>query len=204
MLSMLFTNPIFFVIWAIGLVLALTIHEYAHAAAADRLGDPTPRAMGRLTLNPRAHLDPLGTILILVVGFGWGRPVEFDPYNLRNPRRDSALIALAGPASNILFAVILSLIMKTVSFPIVASLFPFLILMNISLAIFNLVPVFPLDGEKILKGFLPTELAVEYDNLMRQYGTLILIMLLLPIAGGTSPISALITPAINFFGKLLF
>lgn len=204
MLATLFTNPILFIIWAVGLVLALTIHEYAHAAAADRLGDPTPRAMGRLTLNPRAHLDPLGTILILVVGFGWGRPVEFDPYNLRNPRRDSALIALAGPASNILFAIVLSAVMKTVSLPFITTLFPFLILMNISLALFNLVPVFPLDGEKILKGFLPTELAVEYDNLMRQYGTLILIMLLLPIAGGTSPISALISPAINFFGNLLF
>lgn len=204
MLSTLFTNPIVFFIWAISLVVALTIHEYAHAKTADALGDPTPRANGRITLDPRAHLDPLGTILILVVGFGWGRPVEFDPYNLRNPRRDTALIALAGPASNIALAIILSVISSFFGAgSLIASIIPLMIMMNISLAIFNLVPVFPLDGEKILKGFLPTELAVEYDNLMHQYGTLILIMLLLPIAGGTSPISALISPAISFVSNLL-
>lgn len=203
MLSILFTNPIVFLIWASGIVIALTIHEYAHAKVADTLGDPTPRANGRVTLNPLAHLDPLGTLLIVVVGFGWGRPVAFDPYNLRNPRRDTALIALAGPASNIILAIFFSIISQLVNLPFLNTIFPFLILINISLAIFNLVPVFPLDGEKILKGFLPTELAVEYDNLMRQYGTLILILLLLPIAGGTSPISALISPAISFITEML-
>lgn len=203
MLQTLFTNPLLFLIWAVGLVLALSIHEYAHAKIADSLGDPTPRANGRVTLDPRAHLDPLGTLLILFVGFGWGKPVEFDPYNLRNPRRDAALIALAGPASNLLFAAILALLTRMLSVPLLDSLAPFLILMNVSLAIFNLVPVFPLDGEKILQGFLPHDLAVEYRNSMRQYGTLILIMLLLPIAGGTSPISALISPAISFVSNLL-
>lgn len=204
MLSTLFTSPLIFLIWALSLVIALTIHEYAHAKVSDTLGDPTPRANGRVTLNPLAHLDPLGTILILVVGFGWGRPVEFDPYNLRNPKRDTALIALAGPASNLLLATILSIALNIFALPfILNSLFVILITMNISLAIFNLVPVFPLDGEKILKGFLPTELAVEYDHLMRQYGTLILILLLLPIAGGTSPISALISPAISFLTEIL-
>lgn len=204
MLSTLFTNPIVFFIWAISLVAALTIHEYAHAKVADTLGDPTPRANGRVTLDPRAHLDPLGTILILVVGFGWGRPVEFDPYNLRNPRRDTALIALAGPASNIILAIILSIVSNFfVAGSLLAGVIPLMIMINVSLAIFNLVPVFPLDGEKILKGFLSPDLALEYDNLMRQYGTLILIMLLLPIAGGTSPISALISPAISFVSNLL-
>ncbi len=204
MLSTLFTNPVVFFIWAISLVVALTIHEYSHAKVADTLGDPTPRANGRVTLDPRAHLDPLGTILILVVGFGWGRPVEFDPYNLRNPRRDTALIALAGPASNIILAIILSIVSNFfVAGSLLAGVIPLMIMINISLAIFNLVPVFPLDGEKILKGFLSSDLALEYDNLMRQYGTLILIMLLLPIAGGTSPISALISPAISFVSNLL-
>lgn len=204
MLTTLFTNPLVFVLWAISLVTALTIHEYAHAKVADTLGDPTPRANGRVTLDPRAHLDPLGTLLILIVGFGWGRPVEFDPYNLRNPRRDTALIALAGPASNIILATLLSIVAGFLGAgSLIASIIPLMIMMNISLAIFNLVPVFPLDGEKILKGFLPTELAIEYSRAMHQYGTLILIMLLLPIAGGTSPISALISPAINFVGNLL-
>lgn len=204
MLSTLFTNPIIFLIWAISLVIALTIHEYAHAKVADTLGDPTPRANGRVTLDPRAHLDPLGTILILVVGFGWGRPVEFDPYNLRNPKRDTALIALAGPASNIVLAIILSILASFLGADnLIASIIPLMIMMNISLAIFNLVPVFPLDGEKILHGILPTELALEYSRAMHQYGTLILIMLLLPIAGGTSPISALISPAISFVAEML-
>ncbi len=204
MLSTLFTNPIVFIIWAASLVIALTIHEYAHAKVADTLGDPTPRANGRVTLDPRAHLDPLGTVLILIVGFGWGRPVEFDPYNLRNPKRDTALIALAGPASNIILAIILSIVSNFfVAGSLLAGVIPLMIMINISLAIFNLVPVFPLDGEKILHGILPTELALEYSRAMHQYGTLILIMLLLPIAGGTSPISALISPAISFVNNLL-
>lgn len=204
MLSTLFTNPLFFAIWAVALVLVISIHEYAHAVAADRLGDPTPRANGRITLDPRAHLDPLGTLMLLFVGFGWGKPVVFDPYNLRSPKRDIALIALAGPASNLLFAGFLSIVMRFVDFPIILnSLFPILIQLNVMLAIFNLVPVAPLDGEKILKGLLPDEFAREYEALMQQYGTLILIMLLLPIVSGTSPISTLISPAISFVTNLL-
>lgn len=204
MLSTLFTNPLFFLIWAIGLVLAISIHEYAHAVSADRLGDPTPRSQGRLTLDPRAHLDPLGTVALLFLGFGWGRPVQFDPYNLRNPRRDSALIATAGPVSNLLFALVLSLIIKIFPAPyLLESIFSLLISMNISLAIFNLVPIFPLDGEKILGGILSPELYREYAIIMRQYGTIILILMLLPIAGGTSPISALISPVISFVTHLL-
>src|SRR3972149_2555477 len=104
MLGQLFNNPLAFVFWALALILAITIHEFAHALAADRLGDPTPRLMGRLTLNPLAPLDPLGTLMLLIARFGWGKPVQFDPFNLRHPRRDSALISLAGPASNLIMA----------------------------------------------------------------------------------------------------
>ncbi len=203
MLSTLFTNPLLFLIWAISLVLAISVHEYAHAKAADTLGDPTPRSDGRLTLNPKAHLDPLGTLSLLFLGFGWGRPVGFDPYNLRNPKRDSALIALAGPVSNLLFALVLSLLLHFTLFPLLSDLLPILILMNISLAIFNLVPVYPLDGEKILFGLLPTETALEFSKIMQQYGTIILILMLLPIASGISPISALISPVISFVSGLL-
>lgn len=204
MLSTLFSNPILFLVWAIGLVLAISIHEYAHAVAADRLGDPTPRSQGRLTLNPRAHLDTLGTLALLFLGFGWGKPVQFDPYNLRNPRRDSALIAIAGPVSNLIFATILSLLVHFLpGIGLLSSVFSILIMMNITLAIFNLVPIFPLDGEKILGGFLPSELYREFAGIMNQYGTIILILMLLPIAGGVSPISALISPVISFVAHLL-
>ena len=205
MLATLFTNPLVFIIWAVALVLAIAIHEYAHARAADTLGDPTPRALGRLTLDPRAHLDPLGTLMLIMLGFGWGRPVEFDSYNLRSPRRDGALIALAGPASNLLFALALSFIshLLPTSFYFLVPIFSILISMNIGLAIFNLVPVFPLDGEKILLGLLPRQLAYEYQAIMRQYGTIILVLLLLPIASGSSPISLLISPVISLISHLL-
>lgn len=204
MLATLFTNPLAFLIFALGLVLAISIHEYAHAAVADRLGDPTPRAMGRLTLDPRAHLDPLGTLALLFLGFGWGKPVSFDPYNLRSPRRDSAMIALAGPVSNLLFATILAILTRLIpNSSFLISFFVPLILMNITLAVFNLVPVFPLDGEKILGGLLSPTLYREYASIMQQYGTIILILMLLPIAGGTSPISALISPVIAWLAQLL-
>lgn len=128
----------------------------------------------------------------------------FDPYNLRNPKRDSALIALMGPISNLAFALVLSIIMKlTGGLGIMSAVMSILIVMNVSLAIFNLVPVFPLDGEKILGGLLSPELYSEYQMIMRQYGTIILILMLLPIAGGTSPISALISPVISLITKLL-
>ena len=95
---------------AIGLLIAVTIHEFSHALTADRLGDPTPRAMGRLTLNPLAHLDPLGTLMIFIAHFGWGKPVPIDPYNFKNPRRDEILVSLAGPTSNFIFMIAISLI----------------------------------------------------------------------------------------------
>lgn len=186
-----------FIYIATSLVIAITIHEYAHAWSADRLGDPTPRMQGRLTL------DPLGTLALFLIRFGWGKPVQFDPYNLTNPRRDSALISLAGPASNILLAIIISFLMHFFTIPyMLYALGHMLITYNVILAIFNLIPIYPLDGEKILAGLLPSHIATEYQSIMRQYGTMILIFMLLPI-GGTSPISALISPIISFVTSLL-
>ena len=100
-----------------GLIIAITVHEFAHALLADRLGDPTPRSQGRLTLNPLAHLDPLGTLMLFLFRFGWGKPVIFDPYNLAHPRRDAGIISLAGPASNILLATILALSLRFLPLP---------------------------------------------------------------------------------------
>lgn len=192
-----------FIVKALIFVVALTIHEFAHAYTADKLGDPTPRSYGRLTLNPLAHLDLLGTLAIIFIGFGWARPVPFDPYNLRNPRRDSMLIALAGPASNLILAVILSIVLRFIPLSLISTIISYLIIGNISLAVFNLIPVYPLDGEKILGGLLSPELYREYAQIMAQYGTIILVLMLLPIAGGISPISALISPVISFISNFL-
>lgn len=200
----MFTSPLTFLFWAIALVVAITVHEFAHALAADRLGDPTPRSQGRLTLNPLAHLDPLGTLALLLIRFGWGKPVQFDPYNLRHPKRDSAIISLAGPMSNLLLATLLSLVLKFAipDYSLISYFLISLISLNVILAVFNLVPVYPLDGEKILAGLLPPRTAAEYQSIMRQYGTIILIFMLLPL-GGTSPISALISPVITSISRLL-
>lgn len=185
-------------------LIALTIHELAHALVADRLGDPTPRSDSRISLNPLKHLDLYGAVLFLITGFGWAKPVVYDPYNLAHPRRDGSLIALAGPASNLLFAAIISLALRL--FPQLYSLnfllYP-LIAINISLAIFNLVPVSPLDGEKILAGLLPRDMAYEFQSVMSRYGTLILILLLLPVFGPISPIQSLIGPIISNISHLL-
>lgn len=203
MFGELSSNPIGFLFWIIALIVAITIHEFAHAWASERLGDPTPRLMGRLTLNPLAHLDPLGTIMLLVARFGWGKPVQFDPFNLRHPRRDSAIISLAGPVSNLLLALICSIILRvTVGNGILVYLFQSLIVMNVVLAVFNLVPIHPLDGFKIVGGILPEEYAHQWAELER-YGMIFLIVLILPLGGGVSPISQLISPVINFFLSIL-
>lgn len=209
MIRTLFTSPIIFFGSIIGLLIAITVHEFAHAIAADKLGDPTPRLQGRVTLNPLAHLDPIGTIMLLLVGFGWGKPVNFDPHNLRNPRKDAAIISLAGPTSNIILAALLGLVVKLLppSFVIglnqeVLAAYFFIIQINLVLAIFNLVPVFPLDGEKILSGILPRNLSFEFQSIMQRYGTFILIFLILPVFG-SSPIISLISPVINFLFSLL-
>src|SRR5689334_15252656 len=185
------------------LIIAITIHEFSHAITADRLGDPTPRSDGRVSLNPLRHLDPMGTLMLLVFHFGWGKPVQFDPYNLSHPRRDSAIISLAGPISNLSLAILLSLINKflTIS-PMFSILINYTIFLNISLAIFNLVPVYPLDGEKILAGILPRDLSYEFQSIMRRYGMIILVLLVLPVFG-SSPINSLISPIISFFTNLL-
>ena len=210
-------NLVTFVFSIIALVMAIAIHEFSHAMAADRLGDPTPRLQGRLTLNPLAHLDPLGTIMLLLVHFGWGKPVQFDPFNLRHPKRDSAIISLAGPISNFLFAIICAILIHilftlrltilsnaligTAVYVLIALLEP-LIILNVMLGVFNLVPIHPLDGFKIVEGFLPDEYAQQWHGL-EPYGMLFLLFLIFPIFGGTSAISRVISPVINFVLTLL-
>lgn len=208
LVSLLTANPIAFFVVAGTLVLCITIHEWAHAIAADKLGDPTPRHQGRVTLNPLAHLDPIGTLAILLIGFGWGRPVPYDPYNLESPKRDAALIALAGPASNIILALMLAVIT-----PLLAAQFSsaaiaitgvssLIQLYNIMLALFNLIPVYPLDGSKIIVALLPESTAYEYESFMNRYGMLVLFALIFPWSG-SSAVSALLLPAMNTVLQLM-
>lgn len=211
------SNPISIIVSFIALVIAITVHEFSHAYLADRLGDPTPRLQGRLTLNPLAHLDPVGTVLMLLAHFGWGKPVVFDPYNLRNPRRDAAIISLAGPISNLLLATITSILLrlalayKSVLFMgplgglvaiIVLGLFQPIIIVNVVLAVFNLVPIHPLDGFKIVGGMLPDEYAKQWYEL-EPYGMIFLIFMIFPFFGGTAPISKFMGPIVNFFLSFL-
>ena len=203
----LFSNPLAFIFYSLSLVIAITIHEFAHAYTADRLGDPTPKLQGRLTLNPLAHLDPLGTIMLFLVHFGWGKPVQFDPFNLRNPRRDAAIISLAGPVSNVTLAVLCSLSLRL--FPLISPMFSVLIgflqtliVINVILAVFNLVPIHPLDGFKIVGGFLSPQQAKEWYSLER-YGMIFLLFLLFPLFTSTAPISLIISPVINFLLNFL-
>lgn len=183
------------IIWAIALLIAITIHEFSHALAADKLGDPTASLAGRISLNPLRHLDPIGTLMLLFFRFGWGKPVPFDPFNLRHPKRDSALISLAGPASNLILATLLALLIHLLPSVLSVLAIP-LIIMNVNLAVFNLLPIPPLDGAKILYGFLPRSWADEYNDFMGSYGSILLILLILPI-GGSSLAIKLIMPVIN-------
>lgn len=200
------------IIWILAFIVAITIHEAAHAWMADKLGDPTARLMGRLSLNPLVHYDPVGTTMLLVLSvmralgapiipFGWAKPVEFDPYNLKDPKKDSALISLAGPLSNIIFSLAISFIMHLTP-ALVIFLAPFVVL-NISLAIFNLLPIHPLDGGKILVGILPNKESYEVDRFLNRFGTMILLFMILPTVGGTSLVSLIISPIVNFVLTLL-
>jgi len=198
MLNLLFTDPEIFILLSFALIISISIHEFSHAFVADKLGDSTARDMGRLTLNPKAHLDPIGTILLLFIGFGWGKPVPFNPFNLKNPKRDAALISLAGPMSNLLLAIVLAFILKIFPMGEVFSVFLyFLILYNLMLGFFNLIPLGPLDGNKIVFGFLPNRLAVQWAELQR-YSMFILIFLLL-----TNFTDKILGPLVDFAIKIL-
>ena len=202
--------------WILAFVVAITVHEAAHAWMGDHLGDPTAKLAGRLSFNPLRHLDLYGTVLVPLLLilfrspfiFGWAKPVMFDPFNLKNPRKDGALIALSGPFANISLALLISVILHIISNPfspfgMIEILLKAVITTNVALAIFNLIPIHPLDGGKVFVGLLPEKEARDADVFLTRYGFIILIFLIFPTIGGTSPIFFVMSPIISFVLKLL-
>ena len=155
----------------IGLAIAISVHEFAHAKIADWAGDPTPRSQGRVTLNPLAHYDPIGTTLILLFGMGWGKPVMINPVNFRRPRQDEVLVSLGGAAANLVVAVVLGTLLRfhVVPDPYRALVF-FIVSLNCVLAVFNLIPLYPLDGSHVLVGLLPYPQAHKVSVFYQRYG----------------------------------
>ena len=208
MINYLFTNPLLFFVYIIALLVAIAVHEFSHALAADYLGDPTARLAGRLKLNPLVHIDGMGLLFLLFFGFGWGKPVGFDPYNLKNPRKDAAIISLAGPFSNFVLASLLSISLRLLTLFKLSSLLTVgyfilipIISLNVILGVFNLLPIHPLDGFKIMGGLLSDEKAREWYQLER-YGMIFLIILIFPFARG-SMLNIIIRPVISFILNLL-
>ena len=205
---MLFSSPSIeqLIAGIIALLVGLTFHEFSHALLADSLGDHRPRAMGRLTLNPIAHLDPIGALLLVVAGFGWAKPVLVNPYALRNGRVGMAMVAAAGPVANIVVAVIFAIVYRVLTIGGVQGDFllgvvDLIVVLNLLLAIFNIIPIPPLDGYNVALAFLPPRQAM----LLRQYAQygviLLLILVFLPgsplrlLLGMARPIANILTGA---------
>lgn len=188
--------------FAIALIIGITVHEFSHAWSATQLGDYTARGQGRLTLNPLAHLDPLGTILIFVAGFGWGRPTPVTPSNIRiGERAGMAVVALAGPISNMVVASLAALPFRlgTVSFRggIDSQFLEALILWNVVLAVFNLLPIAPLDGFKVVLGILPKPIAAVFERTERFGMILLMVVVLVDLLTPIGILSRILIPAIR-------
>jgi Zn-dependent protease len=195
------------------ILVCLPIHEFGHAWAAVKLGDSLPLVQGRYTLNPLRHLDLMGTVLLALVGFGWAKPVQFNPYALRkapNMRAGIFVVASAGPLMNVLLAVLAAIpfrlglvsvqgLFLNEAVPVILYT---LLSINLVLAVFNLIPVPPLDGSKILAMLLP----VQYENVMAtltQYGPFILLFMIIPLFNGQSAVSLIVTPIVSALTRLL-
>lgn len=198
-------------IFASAILYALTIHEFCHALVADRFGDSTPRSQGRLTLNPIAHLDLIGTLCFIFASFGWGKPVPVNPDNFKNPMRDNMFVSLAGPASNFVSAFAFGMIFQllhrfimspsTLTAPIMEFLY-FGITINLFLAFFNLIPLFPLDGSHILKGLLPYYMIPRFENISKYSPFILLGLIILARPTGVSVLGLILHPPVSFFSRI--
>ncbi len=201
----LFNNPLLVAAFLIGLIIAITVHEYAHALVAYRSGDDTAKIMGRLTLNPLSHLDPLGTIFLLLVGFGWGRPVPTNPRKF-STRSDGIKVALSGIFANLLLATILAFPLRIANIQginlesnIYLSLLSIIVDLNIILAAFNILPIPPLDGSHVVEYFLSYEAAFQYQRM----GPFLLFgLLILDRVGNVSIIYTIMEPIIRIFSLI--
>ena len=209
---MLFSNtePQIIVLLIPALVFSLSFHEFAHAWMAYRLGDSTAARMGRLTLNPISHLDPVGSIALLLMGFGWAKPVPVDSRYLKNPKEDMVKVAAAGPISNIVFAIVAALVLRLLFSTdlLTNSIKTFFIIfmqINITLAVFNLLPVSPLDGSQILSPFLEKKFGSEIVWKMQLYGPRILFFIILfSMMTDIHIFSFVINPIFNLFIFIFF
>ncbi|MDA1024354.1 MAG: site-2 protease family protein [bacterium] len=184
MILNLLSNPALLLIWVIVIVTALTVHEFAHAFVGSRLGDTTAEALGRLTLNPLAHIDPMGFVMLLLLGFGWAKPVPFNPYNLNNPRWDAVKIALAGPGSNLLLSLLAAVALRILlgvgaELSLLHIFLTLMVLINLFLLVFNLIPIHPLDGSKLVDALLTAPRWAQLRIAIATYGPQVLMLLVI-------------------------
>jgi len=202
------------------LLITLTIHEFSHGYVAYRLGDDTAKRAGRLTLNPISHIDPIGLLMLFIVHIGWAKPVPVNPYNFKNQKKDMAITAAAGPVSNFVMAIILSVIFRICNFNnpdfiynyvgnmqliiyIISEIMKYAIMINLALGIFNLIPIPPMDGSKIVGGFLSDEAYSRYTAQERKGAQILMIIFAISFVFKLNIIGAIIMPPLNFFLKLL-
>lgn len=188
------------------ILISLTVHEYSHSKVAYMLGDDTAKKKGRLTLNPLKHLDPVGTLVFFIMHFGWAKPVPVDPRNLKDPHRDMLFIAAAGPASNLVMALVAGFFLRFMGpldqmEPMTFYIFGFLsiaVYCNVALAILNMLPVFPLDGSSVLKGLLPREMAFKISQLDKYFGIILLAVFLTDYFAKTGILGSIIGVPIGY------
>jgi Zn-dependent protease len=196
LLKLLTQDPLAFVLLVIPLLFSIIIHEVAHGWVAYRMGDSTAKDMGRLTLNPLKHLDPFGTLMLFIVGFGWAKPVPVNFYNLHPRRKGLILVSSAGIAANILLAFLFEMLLKVIPVRYAGTwviMVYFMVQINITLAALNLIPIPPLDGSKILLGIFPNQTSKIY-SLLGQNGFIVILLLLF---------TGILNPVINFVRHLI-